>query len=284
MSSLEAVKEAWNQLPEKEKKIICKCIFKNEPRRFAEWCKFAGITSGFRLQTIARRDIGAQQLDKVFFEIRNGEFARFRIKNFFCEHHSELNDLFLQIAKEEKADISKDMKMLLAKLRTTNADNPFIDFFCTSSEWMISDWDEDTTDREEESDDMEHEDIERTLEIEFEHLSELPAKVKEPIEKLAHGVMTDINSLVQILEQAFASGDSLRSKTYEIAKSVGIIPREWQNQDEFKELIASIRQKRSNLLKTRDLSEFYLNLMRLLTACKIAHKSQTIRSRWESLK
>lgn len=96
MTLSEAVKQAWIDLQEKDKICFCKCINKNEPSRFKEWCKRAGLTSGFRLQTIAKRDFGAQQLDKVFFEIRDGEFARFRIKNFFCEYHPELNDQFLK--------------------------------------------------------------------------------------------------------------------------------------------------------------------------------------------
>ncbi len=75
MSISDKVKQAWTELPEKEKKIFCKSIQREEPKKFEEWCFFAGLTSGFRLQTVAKREIGANKLDKALFELRDGEVA-----------------------------------------------------------------------------------------------------------------------------------------------------------------------------------------------------------------
>lgn len=287
MSVLEKVIQAWSDLSEKEKKIFCKSVIRNKPSRFKEWYKFAGLTSGFRSQTIAKREIGTHlldKLDKALFELRDGDFARFRLKDFFCEFCPELNNKFIELVTGEKASISRDMEQLVNKFRDMNIDNPFIELFCASAEWMKSDWDDEITEIDLDEDDASNNDYENKLEHDFNQLLLLPDEVKVYIEKLSNGVKTDVDSLYKILQKADEAGDLLRCKTFEAAESVGISSTEWQNRDEFKELIDSIREKRIELIKSKDISEFYRNLDDLLATCKIIHKSQATRSKLEIIK
>lgn len=282
MSILETVKQSWVDLPEKEKKIFFKTVYKKELGRFKEWINAAGLSNGFRIESLAKREAGAKLLDKVFFEFRNSEFAKFRLKNFFCNHYPQLNDDFLKLVKDEKADCANKIEQLLITFREANSDNPFIDLFCSASTWMVDEWYK--YDNEfEDYDDQEEDSNYDLIEI-FQKLECLPSEINDYINDLAVGLKIDFNSLILKLQNAFEAGESLRGKVYEAAGSVGIETSDWHSREEFNSLIASIREKKNKLLKAGNLSLFYKELKKLLAACKIVHKSQATRLKWESIK
>jgi len=282
--------KAWLELPEKEKKFFCTSVLKEEPLRFKEWMDAAGIASGFRPVTIARREAKTVQLDKAFFEVRGGAFAHYRVSNFFERVYTELKENLLEQKRQTKSDSQVTRDELLQEFRNINSDNPFLELFCETTAWNISDCVDCTKETQEDVENREDagglRDEAGDLDIEnlFKGLSDLPRVIEPELQKLALGRPTNLEFLLETLNKGYRSGELLRSMVSEAAARAGVATDVWNSAEEFWKLTEEIKERESTRLVLDRLSEFYGGLVQLLSNCRILHKSHVTRKRWEGLK
>ncbi len=211
----------------------------------------------------------------------HGEFARFRLKKFFCDIELELNNQFQELEREEKTGIAKKLPQMMVKLRERNTHNPFIDLYIASSEWCVSDWED--NDQDEIEEELSMTDGDAQLEIIFQKLASLAIEIRETVEKLAVGVAIDIDELIERIHHSFDMGADLRQKTQMAASSVGIQFNSWCTEEEFIETVALIRD-RMETQTSAQLLEFYNGLEQLLATIQIDHRSKATRLKWEDQK
>jgi hypothetical protein len=137
------VLQGYKDLPEKQKKAICKQMNENLPAIFGDWIKRSQLTS-YRVHTVVRREMNfvCQQLDKTIARESNKDLLEEVVFSFFRDVYPHLNDCFLKHAEKKDAGGKPTCTGFDAMeiVRKTYPEDEQLQFFEAALKWTCPDW------------------------------------------------------------------------------------------------------------------------------------------------
>jgi hypothetical protein len=131
-----SVRQAWENLQESPKTVICRSCAKRQPLVFSRWVEAAGLRK-FRHDSLVNRKGGsAPRLDAALFRADEGQLAKDLLVAYFTELAPKINDQYLEMLESSGKEDAETKLKIYAALAHSHKDSPFIKLYLATALWV----------------------------------------------------------------------------------------------------------------------------------------------------
>lgn len=131
-----SVRQAWENLQESQKTLICRSCAKRQPLVFSRWVDAAGLRK-FRHDSLVNRKGGsAPRLDAALFRADEGQLAKDLLVAYFTELAPKINDEYLEMLEKAGKEDAETKLRIYAALAHSHQDSPYIKLYLATALWV----------------------------------------------------------------------------------------------------------------------------------------------------
>ncbi len=267
------VRDAWGCLHEDDKKRLCQSLQKEQLLKI--WINETGLSKGFRIQTIAKRQLTSHQLkqfDQSFFDVRGGEYAQKMLGMYFVdwnpEIHEECKELILSCNGTPAKRINDALKLLVQ-----NHDNSsLVRLYVAFAGWIGSELFEDVFEREASKErDLVLGDIE-VVERKFEALQKIVPELEKAFEKICSAQPCDSENCESVLQECIELGKDLRKRLKSLSDYFSLPYPTWNKLSDIYDVVEALKSNTAKVFDEKK-EKVLIDLVETLESCQIIHRS-----------
>ena len=278
----ETLQELWSNLPEKQKKQFALSIYEHIPKSFGVWARKAGLAAGFRIQKVAARQVQPDRLDKVFFTIGDGTFAKemfgYYLKALDNVLHVKGLEILLGIDESEPERLSRALEILEGEC----INDPWIGIYVAMVEWEGPEWFGSLN-----PDSLEGgvADLPQPGELASwqAELRSCVGAIKADLQSIEIAREVNKDEIHDRMDKAFRLGDEFRSKLKRASETMNQSSLEWKTIEELQQVVDRL-EERMVIRDKEEVSRQWLHeLATFLNGCGLEHRRLQRRQELEKL-